>query len=80
MPEADCLKIYSRKLITQVMFCAGYTTGYYDACLGDSGGPFVVDGKLTGIVSWGVGCAQPNYPGVYTNIAVVRNWILVQMA
>ena len=36
--------------------------GGIDACIDDSGGPFVVNGKLTGIVSWGIGCARPNTP------------------
>ncbi|KAL2744257.1 serine protease 53-like [Vespula maculifrons] len=62
--------------ITEHMICAGMEKGGRDACQGDSGGPLSANGTLYGIVSWGHGCAQPNYPGVYTNIASLRSWIL----
>lgn len=40
------------------------------ASQGDSGGPAVDKrGKQVGIVSFGVGCADPDYDGVYTNLA-----------
>lgn len=61
--------------MTEAMICAGLENeGGKDSCSGDSGGPFVVDGKLAGLVSWGRGCAEAGYPGVYTNVALFSNW------
>ena len=61
------------------MFCAGGGVGTPDACQGDSGGPIAVDGPagrtLVGVVSWGNGCANPDFPGIYTNVADFSSWI-----
>lgn len=74
--RTSCEKVYQPlNAITSRMICAGYTEGGKDACQGDSGGPLAANGVLYGIVSWGYGCAKPQYPGVYTNVASVRFWI-----
>ncbi|XP_049860456.1 trypsin delta-like [Schistocerca gregaria] len=61
--------------ITERMICAGDPQGGKDACQGDSGGPLVVDSTQYGVVSWGNGCANASYPGVYSNVAALRSWI-----
>ena len=71
---------YGPSEITDNMICAGVMGGGKDACQGDSGGPLVrYDGTgnpwLTGIVSWGYGCADADYPGVYTRVANYTDWI-----
>jgi secreted trypsin-like serine protease len=61
--------------VASEMICAGDTRrGGVDACQGDSGGPMVRrdaagEWVQVGIVSWGIGCARRDYPGVYTQVS-----------
>ncbi|KAM8713350.1 hypothetical protein ACLKA7_013633 [Drosophila subpalustris] len=87
VPPGECRRAYTKVVpITQRMLCAAGDG--HDSCQGDSGGPLVgyqlstgssSEGKLYGIVSWGLGCAKREYPGVYTSVAAFRAWIDAQL-
>jgi len=79
---SDCNSAYEGSVL-QGMVCAGVWEGGKDSCQGDSGGPLFVQQSGTwyvvGIVSWGSGCAQANFPGIYTSVAYYNSWILATM-
>lgn len=77
LPFRACDSMYNGVLESGMM-CAGVVEGGTDACYGDSGGPLFLDGDsrtLVGLVSWGVGCARPRRPGVYTRVAEYAAWL-----
>nr|XP_021195380.2 polyserase-2 [Helicoverpa armigera] len=79
LSDEDCMNSQLAQHLKPTMMCA-FSKGK-DGCQGDSGGPLLVfqpEGKYVqaGVVSWGIGCADPRYPGVYTKVNNYIDWIL----
>ncbi|XP_066942163.1 serine protease 44-like [Macrobrachium rosenbergii] len=76
--QEDCRRIYEGMAeITEGMICT-FTPGK-DACIGDSGGPLLIEASpntwvQVGVVSFGAGCAG-DAPGVYTRVSKYVDWI-----
>ncbi len=81
MPNAECSSKLAEALrgstLDDKYLCA--YAAHKDSCQGDSGGPLFqavedaqsesTDFTQIGIVSWGIGCAYKQYPGVYTRLS-----------
>ena len=75
--DSTCIGLYAG-YDNAKMVCAGTPSFDKDTCQGDSGGPMArLNGTwvLEGITSYGAGCAESPYPGVYTEVYNYRSWI-----
>jgi trypsin len=77
--DQECSDAYDDSFDPATMVCAG--DGVHDTCQGDSGGPLMVfDGPelvLAGVTSFGEGCADPDFPGVYARVGAdpLNSWV-----
>nr|CAH0107898.1 unnamed protein product [Daphnia galeata] len=86
IPMEDCKKKYEKTIFTILNQQVCASAAGKDTCQGDSGGPLVVQSKgagspwtQVGVVSYGLGCADRRYPGVYASTTFFRNWINTYM-
>lgn len=83
--DEECQKAYDALKdddfkIYESMICTEYKEGGKGVCHGDSGSSLVCQGQdqkyyVAGIVSWGLGCARPEIPQVYTEVSYFVDWI-----
>jgi secreted trypsin-like serine protease len=77
--NTTCANAYGSDFVQSDMVCAGDPSGGKDTCQGDSGGPLLIGGVLAGITSWGEGCADADYPGVYTRLTTFSSLVTAQV-
>ena len=81
LSNGQCNASYGPMISDDMLCAAGNSpSGPTDSCQGDSGGPLVCPTaggryELHGVTSWGYGCADPNYPGVYARVHAVMDWV-----
>jgi trypsin len=73
----ECYNAIPGLVDEEMHICAGLPQGGKDSCSGDSGGPLLDSSSMVqyGLVSYGVGCALPDSPGVYTRVSNYMGWI-----
>ncbi|XP_075985670.1 uncharacterized protein LOC142982857 [Anticarsia gemmatalis] len=75
-PLSECREHYSKEYVTRKNFCGGFFSKGSGACNRDAGGPGIVGGILTGVISFGSPvCGAPDSPTVFTKLGYYADWI-----
>ncbi|MEW2259230.1 trypsin-like serine protease [Streptomyces sp. NPDC047869] len=83
--DSTCSGYYGSDFVKGHMVCAGKPatgsdTGTDSACNGDSGGPLVVNGRIAGVVSWGVvDCVEKGAYSVFSKVAKYTGAVYPQL-
>ncbi|MBB5868177.1 subtilisin family serine protease [Allocatelliglobosispora scoriae] len=75
--DSGCQGRFPGQYKTPAMICTGYADGHSAACVGDSGGPYLVGNTVVGVFSWmSTGC---DWYAVYTRVSTYATEIAAHL-
>ncbi len=79
LSNATVSSLYGMTITGDQLGAGVLNVGGKDSCQGDSGGPLTVlfggAARLAGVVSWGNGCAEAQFPGLYARVSSFHAYI-----